>query len=371
MIGTYTLRNTTYERNVLDLFTVGGEGGYQKNQFTFMFKSSCFFNDDILTPVKDVMYDDLKIKKVTFGGQTFNYRDELLRIVLGNNNKCIIYRDGSFDIGGKNYKFPNLSNIIPRIRDTFCPSTYATSNDVKYQQIFLLDNGDLILVNLYKQEITTLLTGVQKIINKNQAHRCDAIVGLKNGDMYQVWCGPSPNKSGNNTESGVQKIPDIKHTNIKFCTIGDPPGICTICFKSEPNKVYRFVKGIGTQFKITGVQSTPAITLNSDEYFVDGMANEFDLLYITNKKLYHKNTGTNHNKIDWDDTWEKDLYPTNPTTSDPTIKAKKIVTPTAYSMVIEDYDGKYWVSYGKDKPIPYTFFDTLKVNLKPIREANL
>jgi hypothetical protein len=385
MIGLPTLRNTTYkpkERNVLDLFTVEGEGGYLPSQFTFMFKSSCFFNNNIKGAVVGVMADPSQIKTVVFGNETFNYRNNILRIVLGNKNQCIMYRDGSFDISKEHYTFPEFGNIIPQIRDNFCPSTYATENHVRYQQMFLLENGDLVNVNLWTKQITPLLTGVQKFLNKNQAHRCDAIVGLKNGDMYQVWCGPSPHHSGNDgnkTPTGVQKIPDIKHTDIKFCTIGDPPGICTICFKSEPNKLYRFIKGYGVNFKITGVQSTPAITLNSDEYFIDGMANEYDLLLITNKKLYHKYAGKSFTNTSWIDQWVRDLYPASPTISNPIIKAKKIVTPTAYTMIIEDVDGKYWFCsnpYSDDKgyalrlPISYTFFDTLKVNLEPIRESS-
>lgn len=376
MIGLPTLRNTTYkpkERNVLDLFTVEGEGGYKGNQYTFMFKSSAFFNNDILSTVKSVMADDTKIKNVVFQSQTFNYRDSVLRIVLGNNNQCIIYRDGSIDIGGKNTQFPALANIIPQIRDTFCPSSYAGGGN-QYQQIFLLENGDLILVNVYTKTITTLLTGVQKFINKNQAHKCDTLVGLKNGDVYQVWCGPTPTKQyGNGTASGINKINNINHNDIKFCTIGDPPASSSICFKNETNKLYKFIRGNGTDFKISGIENSPIITLNSDEYFVDGMSAEFNMLLITNKKMYCKYAVINGST--WTNAWEKDLYPINPTINDPIIKAKKIVTPTSYSMIVEDSDGKYWLCAGTswqilNKPVAYTFFDTLKVNLEPIRESS-
>lgn len=359
MIGTYTLRNTTYkpkERNVLDLFTVEGEGGYKANQYTFMFKSSCFFNDNILSDVKAVMQDDSKLQKITFGKQTFNYRDGILRIVLGNNNRCIMYRDGSVDIGGKNFQFPELATYIPKIRDTFCPSTYSTGNDA-YQQMFLLENGDLIIVNLAKKQITTLLTGVQKFINKNQAHNCEAIVGLKNGDMYQVWIKSPGNKTNTGTQIIQKNGVNINHNDVLFCTVGDHFEHRTICFKSEPNKLYNFIK---TNFIIQGCEANPIKILEGGEYFVGGMANEYDIMILTNKKII-----SNFSK-------EQLIYPPNPTASNPTIKAKNIVTPTAYSMIIEDSDGKYWYSErGKLPPIPYTFFDTLKVNLDPIKESML
>jgi hypothetical protein len=201
-------------------------------------------------------------------------------------------------------------------------------------------------------------------------------VALKNGDMYHVWCGPTPNHSGNGTASGVIKIPNIKYSDIKFCAIGDPPACAVVCFKNEPNKLYRFEKGYGTNFKITGIKSTPisSMTLENDEYYIHGMSHEFNSLFITNKKIMGRGAGASYTSDEWSISWDRLNYPTSPTPSNPVIQPKQIVTPTAYSMIIEDNEGKYWFCgkgsrYMLQQPISYEFFDSLKTFLDPIRKS--
>jgi hypothetical protein len=365
------------ERDVLNLFTVEGEGGYKKSEYTFMYKSSAFFTPDIAKSVKSIIKDDTRMKEFLIPGTTTKvvYMDNILRVVLGNNNKCVMYRDGNIDISNKTYEYPYLKNIMYDIKDTFCPSSYATSGN-QYKQMLLLKNGNLIYINTYtRTNEVVALTGVQKFLTKNQGHKCDAIVGCTNGDIYHVWVGPTPTgDDGNGTNSGILKIDGIKHTELLFCTLGDDPENCLFCKKSEPQKIYRFVKngnGSGTNFKILGLGTSPVITLTGDEYFLHGMAHEENVLLITNKRAIAR-----HNR--WTSNgWDYDLYPTVPTLINPKIEAKKIVTPTAYSMIIEDRYGKYWLcdqgggdSQYLSKPVSYTFFDRLKDYLIPIRELN-
>jgi hypothetical protein len=377
MIAAPTFR-TIYkkkQRNVLDLFSVEGEGGYQQQNYTFMFKSSAFFNNNILPAVQNIIASSRTIKSFTLSGQTFNYLDNVLRVSLGNHNVCVMYRDGTIDIGKKTYNFPYLASIMYDIRDTFTPSSYSTGG-AQYQQMLLLDNGDLVAINTYTQKNTTLLTDVKQFLTKNQAHRSDAIVGMKNGDMYHVWVGPTPTGSndGNGTATGVQKINGLNHNDLLFCTIGDPPAAATFCKKSDPQNIYRFIKGYSTNFKITGFNTTPIASMaltDPTEYYVDGMSQEFNSLFLTNKKFIHKSTGDgggnySYTANDWGYGWTRGF-----TSESPAIFAKKIATPTAYSMIIEDSFGKYWLcqnnNYVLSKPIRYVFFDTLKTYLEPIR----
>lgn len=380
------------ERDVLNLFTVEGEGGYRSAEYSFMFKGSAFFTPEIANSVAAVVKDDSRIKTFVIPGTntTVKYMDNVLRIVLGNNNRCIIYRDSKVDIKGNTYDYPYLNTIIYDIKDTFCPSSYAT-HPTGFQQMLLLKNGNLIYINTYSRTNGVVaLTGVQKFLTKNQAHRSDAIVGCENGDVYHVWVGPTPNNSGNQTASGVIKINGIKHTDLVFCTIGDAPANAIFCLKSDPQNLYRFDKGYGSNFKITGLETTPLtgsglenMRLIGDEYYIDGMAQEFNSLFLTNKRMIHRSTAKpldndySYTSSTWRYGWEKNLYPTNSTTEDPIIKAKKILTPTAYSMIVEDVDGKYWLcdilsttKFVLLKPISYTFFDQLKEYLTPIREEN-
>ena len=366
------------QRNVLDLFSVEGEGGYEADNYTFMFKSSAFFNNNILPEVQKIINPSTRtINSFTIGSETYNYLDNVLRVSLGNNNVCVMYRDGTVDISKKTYNFPYLKSIMYDIRDTFTPSSYSTGGK-QFQQMALLNNGDLVEFNVYDQTHTTLLTDVKQFLTKNQAHRSDAIVGMKNGEMYHVWVGPTPigiHYDGNGTATGVQKINGLDHNDLLFCTIGDPPAAATYCKKSDPKNLYRFIKGYGTDFKITGFNTSPieSMTLTDPtEYYIDGMGQELNSLFLTNKKLIHKHTGSSYTASDWGaGGWTRSYDGETPK-----LYAKRIATPTSYSMIVEDMYGKFWVCNngsaasshgGFNKPISYVFFDTLKTYLEPIR----
>jgi hypothetical protein len=363
------------KRNVLDLFSVEGEGGYFSQNYTFMFKSSAFFNDNILASVKGVINPTKAIKTLTIAGKNYNYIDNTLRVSLGNNNNCVIYRDGTIDINKSTSLFPFVRDNCFNVRDTFTPSSYATDG-TQFQQMLLMDNGDLILIDCLKKTNKTLLTGVDQFITKNQAHRCDAIIAMKNDDVYHVWIGPTPvGVAGNGTASGVVKVNGIKASSILFASIGDNPAHAVFCLKSDKRNLYRFVKGVNTDFTIKGVDTTPITNMkltDPEEYYVDGMAQEFNGLYLTNKKLMHRHTGCSYTSNDFSVGWDR------PFTDTPTIYARKISTPTAYSMIVEDIFGKFWLCDngsaiaacgGFGKPDSYVYFDNLKTYLEPIRAA--
>jgi len=339
-----------------------------------MFKSSAFFNNNIKPTVEAIVSTGHHTKSLTFGSDTFYYIDNILRISLGNNNACVMYRDGSVDIGGLNTSFPYLGSVMYSIRDTFTPSTYATGN-TQYKQMLLMENGDLILIDCFNKLNTTLLTKVDEFLTKNQAHRCDAIVALKTGELYHVWIGPSPvgpsaDPDGNGTDSGVVLIPGILRKDVLFCSLGDAPGMATVCFKKDKRNLYNFIKGAGLNFKITGVQTTPIakMALPAGEYYVDGMAQEFNGLFLTNKRVISKDSGITYGATVMTDHWTFDQSSTTG------LFAKKIATPTSYSMIIEDIFGKFWLcdnpsNVNQQKPVRYTFFDNLKTHLDPIRKA--
>lgn len=377
MFATPTLK-TIYKRkkrNVLDLFSVEGEGGYLSPNYTFMFKSSAFFNNDILGSVKNIINPSRQIKSFTISGETYNYLDNILRISIGNHNVCAIYRDGTIDIDKSTSSFLYIKDNVFNVRDTFTPSSYATDG-TQYQQMLLMNNGDLVLIDCLKKTNKTLLTGVDQFITKNQAHRCDALIAMKNDDVYHVWIGPTPTwANGNGTTSGVLKVNGIKASSILFASLGDNPAHAIFCLKSDKKNLYRFIKGVNTDFTIKGVNTTPipSMTLSDPtEYYVDGMAQEFNGLYLTNKKLMHRHTGSSYTSNDFSVGWDR------PFVGSPNIYARKIATPTSYSMIIEDIFGKFWLCNngaatsswgGFNQPISYAFFDTLKTYLVPIRAA--
>jgi hypothetical protein len=369
------------KRNVLDLFSVEGEGGYLFQNYTFMFKSSAFFNNNILASVKSIINPTRQIKSFTISGETYNYLDNILRISLGNQNVCAIFRDGTIDINQNTTSFPYIKDNVFNVRDTFTPSTYATDG-TQFQQMLLMNNGDLVAIDCLKKTNKILLTGVEEFVTKNQGHRSDAMVGMKNGDLYHVWIGPtpvgSPYNDGNGTATGVEKINGIKYKDILFCTMGDPPAAATFCLKNDRKNIYRFIKGHGTDFKIKGVETTPIASMkltDPTEYYVDGMSQEFNSLFLTNKNLIHKSTtdgsgnySESYKRSEWVYGWSRNFE-----SETPKIFARKIATPTAYTMIVEDIFGKFWFcgnsNYVMTKPTSYNFFDTLKTYLEPIRAA--
>lgn len=367
------------QRNVLDLFSVEGEGGYNPYDYTFMFKGSAFFNTDIYSSVANICADDTKFKSLTIGSNNYKFLENILRISLGNNNACIMYRDGSVDIRGRRTQFTYLADVMYDIVDTFTPSTYAGGN-TQYKQLLLLKNGDLVEIDCYNKTNTTILTDVNSFVTKNQAHRCDAMVSTKDDSLYHVWVGPSPlgapGYDGNGTATGVHKIIGLKYSEIIFATIGDPPAAATFCYKKDPKNIYRFNKGYGTNFKITGIQSTPIPSMRLDdenEYYLDGMSQEFNSLFLTNKRALHRSSS--NGTSDYSEAYKVSEWRYSKNWNF-TI-GKKICTPTAYTMIVEDIYGKFWLagfsgsgSYVLTEPSSYIFFDTLKNYLLPIKNAS-
>ena len=170
MLASPTFRSSfkEKERDVLNLFTVEGEGGYGEAEYSFMFKGSAFFTPSIASSVADVVQDDTRIKSFVIPGTSTSvrYMDNVLRVVLGNTNRCIMYRDGKVDRANVNYDYPYMRTIMYDIKDTFCPSSYA-GDPVGFQQMLLLNNGNLIYVNTStRTNAVTALTGVQKFLTK-------------------------------------------------------------------------------------------------------------------------------------------------------------------------------------------------------------
>ncbi len=371
MFGVFTLRDVPIveKRDVLNLFDVEGEGGYRNRQYTFMDGSSAYFNDAILSEVKTQIKDDTKIKKIEIGGENYNYLDNVLRVVLGNNNKCIMFRDGTVDISGKSYVYPYLKDNWNKVIDTFTPSVYGTEGE----QLFLMRDGRVIIINtVTRVEGKILLSDAEYLMTKNQAHRCDCILAMRDGSMRQAWM-KSSYKDGvdggtNETATGSLLIPNIKHEDVQFCAVGDNPATKVVCFKNDLKNIYQFK--LNGAFKITGVGSKISqLTLTDpDEYYKSGMSQEFNLVLLTNKRLIVGNCGgylsTSLGSIK--------TYPL--------VGGDKVVTPTAYTNIIKMLDGSYYITpqaSGDDTsscksvkaPEPYTYFNKLKEYLTPLRKA--
>jgi hypothetical protein len=376
MFGLFTLRNVPNieQRDVLNLFDVEGEGGYRNKQYTFMDGATAYFNDGILADVQKQLKDDTKLKKIVIDGQNYNYLENVLRVVLGNENKCIMFRDGTVDISGKSYDYPYLKNNWNQVIDTFTPSIWGTEGE----QLFLMRDGRVIIINTVTRVDGRLLFNepAQYIMTKNQAHRCDCIIAMIDGSMRQAWIrSDSKDNDTNKTNTGSLLIPNIKHENVQFCAVGDNPATKVVCFKNDLKSIYQFkLNGI---FKITGVgDKISGLTLTDpDEYYISGMSQEFNLVLLTNKRLIVGNC-----KETYEATKLSSITKHTLTGGD------KIVTPTAYTNIIKMLDGTYYITppdgdptgtknndtsscYSVDPPIPYTYFNKLKEYLTPLKKA--
>lgn len=375
MFGAFTLRTVFIpeERNVLQLFDVEGEGGYRNRQYTFMDSATAYFHDSMESTIKGMCSDDSKIKQINIGAETYNYIDNVIRVVMGNNNKCIIYRDGTVDVSGKNYEYPWLKDNWTRIRDTFTPSVYGDTKD----QYLLLDNGDLVIINTASlDDATTKLTGIEKILTKNQAHRCDMIVAGLDGKMYQCWAKAASEHNGNPAATGVRLINGISNNDIQFCTCGDNPITKVFCYKNDLKKIYRFKMNGVYYIDGPGDEITQLRLTDPNEYYISGMSQEFNLILLTNKRLIYCFTSSNPDNGTYEQTNPAKLtYVFNDL-----VGGNKVVTPTAYTNIIKMNDGSYYITpqaSGGDlspcwtlkAPEPYYYFNTLKDYLTPLRLA--
>jgi hypothetical protein len=378
MFGLFTLRANFIpeERNCLQLFDVEGEGGYRNRQYTFMDSATAYFHDSMDSTIRGICSDDSKIKKINIGADTYNYIDNVIRIVMGNNNQCILYRDGTVDVGGTNYPYPWLKDNWTRIRDTFTPSIYGDRGE----QYLLMDNGDLVLIDVYNRtDGIVKLSGVQKILTKNQAHWTDMIVGMLDGSIYQAWIR-SDGKNANNTPTGVLKINGLNVDDIQFCTCGDNPITKVFCYKNDLKKIYRFTISDSdpNRLKISGVGAEiKQLTLTDpNEYYISGMSQEFNLILLTNKRLIYCHTSPSRRTYYYNITDPADLT----YIFHNLVGGSKIVTPTAYTNIIKMNDESYYITPQVDggdedycvrllPPEPYTYFNTLKNYLTPIRMA--
>ena len=373
MFGVFTLRDVPIveKRDVLNLFDVEGEGGYLNRQYTFMDGSSAYFSDGILDEVKNQLKDDTKIKKIVIDGQNYNYLDNVLRVVLGNNNKCIMFRDGTVDISGRSYEYPYLKDNWNKVADTFTPSIYGTAGE----QLFLFKDGSVVIINtVNRTEGKILLSDAEYLMTKNQAHRCDCILAMKDGSMRQAWIKSGGGSGTNGTATGSLLIPNIKHEDVQFCAVGDNPASKVVCFKNDLKNIYQFT--VNDSFKITGVgNKISQLTLTDpDEYYKSGMSQEFNLVLLTNKRVIVANCGDGYESKSIASIKRYSL-----------VGGDKIVTPTAYTNIIKMLDGSYYITppgggggsgLGDNDssvlvaaPIPYTYFNKLKEYLNPLKKA--
>jgi len=367
MFGLFTLRTISMpeERNCLQAFDVEGEGGYNNREYTFMDSATAYFHESMEANIKSVCSDDTKIKKINVGSETYTYIDNIIRII---NRKCILYRDGTVDISGVNYLYPWLRDNWTKIRDTYTPKNASGG-----QQFLLMDNGELVNIDVStRTDGIVKLTGIQRILTKNQAHRADMIVGAFDGSVYQVWL----NSSSNSTSTGFIKINGLNLDDIQFCTCGDNPITKVVCYKNNLKRIYRF--NLSNVFKISGVgEEIEELRLTDpNEYYISGMAQEFNLILLTNKRLIYCHTTTTKGKNNYTITDPKLLTYVRHNL----IGGNRIVTPTAYTNIVKMNDESYYITPEVDggdlgycvllkPPEPYTYFNTLKNYLTPIRMA--
>lgn len=286
--------------NVLERFTLGGEGGYAWNTYIYQ----CF--DKVFTRAQPWTYKDPFFARHTqytdSNGTTYWVNHRVLRSCVGNNNQTCLYRDGWIASKAGNFQLNWIPNNLDDIQDIFMPSSYQST----YNQILLMNDGRLLQFPIARiesadasereDEITTIrgvttsgdtvsLNNVTAILAINQSHNEDCLVKT---DDNRVW-----HVGGRTASITARQIPDIDTDKIMFCQLGDNWDSAYVVYQDRPTELYRMTFEDGTArdldtFKwINGVEVCPntLITLDVDEQFVHGCSNEFHAGFMTNKRI--------------------------------------------------------------------------------------
>lgn len=343
---------------LLDRFTLQGEGGYDWNSYNFVNRDKLYgtlsYRDNLVNIMTQAEYDKYKYE-VVLGGVQYYGLTGVLRACQAANNQSVLCRDGNvYFLGSGGPKMSTwLLNNYTIMQDIFMPSTHGAVCGPT--QVVLLTTGDLYFFDLQAVAANSahippiILPNVDRFVCINQAHNADCIVVTKSKLVYHVAVNST---AGSPSPYGVQQITNIGNTDdIEFMQIGDGADSCYVCYKTNPSAVYpincQFANRVGhDKFGwFTSKNNTPFMTLGAGEYFVDGCSNEFDNVFLTNKRVlcYRNNDNCCAN------------LPLTPANQDcgipftahnlpPGKTAKRLTTSCSYSMTVELSDGYYLLS---------------------------
>jgi hypothetical protein len=334
-------------QDLLDRFTLQGEGGYAWNTFNFVNRDIMYapleYKNSYYTPIVGASYTTYAYT-TSFGGISYYGLSGVLRMGAGNHNQSAIFRDGNVfythESGGSRgpFVYSWIKDNLHTFKDIFMPSSYAWTNC----QVVLLTSGDLVELDLRNRynPPRVILTNVSRVVAINQAHNSDCIVAKYDDTVWHVTLRSDTYTSA---DYEARQILNLDDSDILFAQIGDPGNSCFVCLKSDPTKIYRLTTGtrhLGSFSWLTARSNTPAtlpgLPLGAGEYFVDGASNEFHYVLLTNKRIlcYRGDGGS----------YGYGPVPFVARNLAPGVSAVSMSTSTSYSMAVRLTDGYYLLS---------------------------
>jgi hypothetical protein len=343
---------TPKRQKLVDRFTMQGEGGYAWNTYNFVNRDKVYAPESYANTIRDIMsqaeYDKHRYT-VTFNGTQFYGLSGGLRVSQAANNNTVMLRNGTVYYVGGTPNGPYKSNWVAQnasiMYDMFMPSTHGSGGPT---QVVLLTTGNLHFLDLRQVKANpshippVILPNIDRFACINQSHNSDLIVISKDKKVYHVGVLST---SGSPNPYGYQEITNMGDTDdIAFMQIGDAADSCYVCYNSDLTKVYPINCSVADRTGhdkwgwFTSKNNTAkSITLDLEEYFVDGCSNEFDNVFLTNKRVlcYHNIDTCCGGTCGV--TYTEHALPFGS-------KAVRMATSCSYSMAVELSDGYYLLS---------------------------
>lgn len=365
-------------QDLLNRFTLQGEGGYEPDSFNFVDKGIMYATADF----KNSYYDGILgaaghttyAYTTSFNGITYYGLKNILRMCTGNANSSAIFRDGMVFTAGETPKgphyYPWIKEHLHEFKDIFMPSSYGGY----YLQAVLLTSG-----NLYELDLdgrydppTLIMSNVDRFICINQSHSSDFIVATTTDEVWHIELNSGSWSTGstaiqhrkNQILAGPGTSIGLKASEVEFMQLGDGNNSCYVCYTADKTKVYNIAAGLreaghGPAGLLAYVKNTPytGITLTPGEYFIDGSSNECHYTFLTNKHVHTFRSDTygggfSHTTFSWA----------------PGVSAIRMATATSYYMSVQLTDGFYKLdgsicAGGYTGFTPFVIWNTLVQNL--------
>lgn len=334
-------------------FKILGDGGYNWNSYSFV------NNDKILgvgdnnlsygTGLKNIIgvtdYESKYRYAVTYGSTGYVGVSGALFAIQSPKNNSVAFKNGVFYYTGGSPNGPYRNNWLAQnaniIQDIYTPPTTETAGGPT--QVILLTSGDLYYFNLVSAKAQShvppiILPNVKRFACINQAKNSDLLVITNDKKLYHVAVANTTNSPTTYTSNQITNVGDTD--DIKFVQIGDGADTGYICYNSDHAKIYPIncasTRSPDRWEQFTSISNTNKdITLDIDEYFVDGCSNQYDYIFLTNKRLllYVSSKAPNTCSVPADEY----VIPYG-------IIPKRITSSNAFSITIELSDGYYLLS---------------------------
>lgn len=346
--------NPPKRQELLNRFTLQGEGGYEPDSFNFVDKGIMYatlaYKNSYYVPILGNAGYTTYAYTTSFNGTTYYGLKDILRMSTGNANSCAIFRDGNVFVSNSTpkgpYYYPWIKEHLHEFKDIFMPSSYGNY----YLQAVLLTSGNLYELDLdgrYSSP-TLIMANVDRIMCINQAHSSDFIVATTTDDVWHIELNSASWNSGlttvqhrkNQILAGSGTSIGLRASDVEFIQLGDSNNSCYVCYTADKTKVYNIAagprdSGYGPAGLLTYVNNTPytGVPLISGEYFIDGSSNECNYAFLTNKHVHTFQSGAyglgfNYTKFSWA----------------PGVSAVKMATATSYYMSVQLTNGFYKLS---------------------------